>query len=183
MVDFRAAAPIAVTAVVLAPLGAQATHLVDQHVLLWMFAAFLVFSGSMMLFYTPVARVVQHGSRTVALSGGVGGLAGFLGGLLGVGGGNFIVPVLNWLGFERKVAAGTAAFVVVFSSLAGFLGHATLGGLDYAFLATMAATASLGALLGAYLMRFKLSNAQLKRLIGVILYLVAMKIVWGLIFP
>lgn len=29
---------------------------------------------------------------------GVGSVAGFLGGLLGIGGGNFIVPVLNWLG-------------------------------------------------------------------------------------
>jgi uncharacterized membrane protein YfcA len=49
----------------------------------------------------------------VVLSVGVSGVAGFLGGLLGVGGGNFIVPVLNWVGFDAKVAAGTTAFVVV----------------------------------------------------------------------
>ena len=183
VVDFRAAAPIAVAAVVLSPLGAQTTHLVDQRVLLWLFAAFLVFAGSMMLFYRPKVRPIRHGAATVALSGGVGGLAGFLGGLLGVGGGNFVVPVLNWLGFDPKVAAGTTAFVVVFSSLAGFLGHASLGGLDYPFLAAMAVAASLGALLGAYLMRFKLSSAQLKQLIGVVLYVVAAKIVWGLLFP
>jgi uncharacterized protein len=183
LVDFRAAIPIAIAAVILAPLGAQTTRLVDKNLLLWLFTAFLVFAGSMMLFYKPRQRPVQRGAAAVGLSTGVGGIAGFLGGLLGVGGGNFIVPVLNWLGFDAKIAAGTTGFVVVFSSLAGFLGHASLGGQNYVFLVVMALTASAGALLGSYLMRFKLNNSQLKRVIGVILYLVAANIVRGLLFP
>jgi len=119
----------------------------------------------------------------VAIGTTVGGIAGYLGGLLGIGGGNFIVPVLNWLGYDAKVAAGTTAFVVVFSSLAGFLGHASLGGLNFVFLGVMALTAIAGALLGSYLMRYKLSSPQLKQIIGLVLYLVAAKIVWGLVFP
>ncbi len=67
----------------------------------------------------------RHGTSTVGV--GVGGVAGFLGGLLGVGGGNFIVPVLNWFGLDAKVAAATTAFAVVFASLSGFLAHATVG--------------------------------------------------------
>jgi len=183
LVDFRAAVPIAVAAVILSPIGAQATQVTDKSLLLWLFTAFLAFAGSMMLLYKPRSRPVQRGAAVVALSSGVGGVAGFLGGLLGVGGGNFIVPVLNWLGFDAKVAAGTTGFVVVFSSLAGFLGHVSLGGQDYAFLAVMAVTASAGALLGSYLMRYRLNSSQLKRVIGVVLYLVAVKIVWGLVFP
>ena len=181
IVDFRAAVPIAIVAVLLSPLGAQTTRLVDKNVLLWLFAAFLVFAGSMMLFYRAKAREARRGPGAVALSAGVGGVAGFCGGLLGVGGGNFIVPVLSWLGYDSKVAAGTTAFVVVFASLAGFLGHVSFGGLDYVFLAVMALTASGGALLGSYLMRYKLSSAQLKRIIGLVLYVVAAKIVWGLV--
>ncbi len=181
VVDFRAALPIAVTAVVISPLGAQTTRLVDTKVLLWLFSAFLVFAGSMMLFYKSKARPPQKGAGAAALGAGVGGIAGFIGGLLGIGGGNFIVPVLNWLGFDPKVAAGTTAFVVVFSSLAGFLGHVSLGGMDYTFLAVMALTAICGALLGSYLMRYKLNGPQLKRIIGLVLYLVAAKIVWGLV--
>jgi len=182
IVDYRAAVPIAVVAVILSPLGAQATRLVDKNVLLWLFAAFLVFAGSMMLFYKAKARALRSGPSATALSAGVGGIAGFFGGLLGIGGGNFIVPVLNWLGFDPKVAAGTTAFVVVFASLAGFLGHVSFGGMDYAFLGVMALAAVGGALLGAYLMRYRLSSAQLKRIIGLVLYGVAVKIVWGLIF-
>jgi len=183
LVDFRAAVPIAIAAVVLSPLGARATQVTDKNLLLWLFTAFLVFAGSMMLFYKPRPRPVQRGAAVVGLSTGVGGVAGFLGGLLGVGGGNFIVPVLNWVGFDAKVAAGTTGFVVVFSSLAGFLGHASLGGQNYIFLMAMAVTASAGALLGSYLMRYKLNSSQLKRVIGVILYLVAANIVRGLVFP
>ena len=91
----------------------------------------------MMLFYRPRKRAgsLRAGDRpgTVEVVSGasVGSVAGFLGGLLGVGGGNFIVPVLNWLGLDAKVAAGTTALVVVFSSLSGFLGHAALGGINW----------------------------------------------------
>jgi hypothetical protein len=108
-------------------------------------------------------------------------VAGYLGGLLGVGGGNFIVPVLTWRGYDAKVAAGTTAFVVVFASLAGFLGHVSLGGLDPAFLATTGGAAVVGALAGAWLARFKLSSAQLKRVISVLLWGIAGKIVWRLL--
>jgi hypothetical protein len=51
----------------------------------------------MMLFFKPKKRDHEM-NRAIEVSAGmgVGSIAGFLGGLLG--GGNFIVPVLNWLG-------------------------------------------------------------------------------------
>ncbi|MGQ9815144.1 MAG: TSUP family transporter, partial [Candidatus Roseilinea sp.] len=101
----------------------------------------------------------------------------FLGGLLGVGGGNFILPVLSWLGLDAKTAAGTTALIVVFSSLSGFLGHATLSGLDPLFLAIMAVMAAAGSLVGSQLMKTKVSSAQLKKIIGVLLWLIAVKMI------
>jgi uncharacterized membrane protein YfcA len=41
--------------------------------------------------------------------------------------------------------------------------------------------AVVGALVGAWLARFKLSSAQLKRVIGILLWGIALKIVWGLL--
>jgi hypothetical protein len=98
-----------------------------------------------------------------------------LGGLLGVGGGNFILPVLNWFGLDAKVAAGTTALVVVFSSLSGFLGHATMSSLDPLFIAITAVMAAAGSIVGSQLMKTKLTNLQLKRMIGVLLWLIAIK--------
>jgi uncharacterized membrane protein YfcA len=182
LINWRVGLPVLVTAVILSPLGARLTVSVDKNILLAMFAAFLVFAGAMMLFYT-VKKRAQPLSRPVEIGvgAGVGSVAGFLGGLLGVGGGNFILPVLNWLGLDAKVAVGTTALVVVFSSFSGFLGHASLGGLDPLFIGIMAVMAAAGSIVGSQLMKTKVSSQQLKRIIGVLLWLIAVKIIFDLV--
>lgn len=176
LIDWRVAFPVAVIAVVFAPIGARLTPYVDKGTLLLLFALFLVFAGAMMLFYQPQARSQGVGAEKVWLVGtGVGSVAGFVGGLLGVGGGNIIVPALNWLGLDTKRAAATSAVAVIFSSLSGFLGHATLGTMDMTMLGIMAIMAAGGSLAGSHLMKEKLSSYQLKKIIGVVLWLVAAK--------
>jgi uncharacterized protein len=182
LINWRVGIPVLITAVILSPLGARLTPVVDKRLLLGMFAAFLVFAGLMMLFFKPKQRDHELGRAVeVSAGAGIGGIAGFLGGLLGVGGGNFIVPVLNWLGLDPKVAAGTTALVVVFSSLSGFLGHATLGGIDPLFIGINAVMAAIGSIIGAQLMRTKISSAQLKMIIGVMLWIIAAKMIFDLI--
>ncbi len=182
LINWRVGFPILITAVILSPIGARLTPYVDKTILLGMFAAFLIFAGFMMLFAKVKAREKPL-SRTVEVGAGagVGSVAGFLGGLLGVGGGNFILPVLNWIGLDAKVAAGTTALVVVFSSLSGFLGHATMGGLDPVFVGVTALMAALGSILGSQLMKTKVSSAQLKKMIGILLWLIAAKMIFDLV--
>ncbi len=182
LINWRVGIPVLITAVILSPLGARLTPGVDKGVLLGMFAAFLVFAGGMMLFYRSKPRGSDPPrAQEIVVGVSVGGVAGFLGGLLGVGGGNFIVPVLNWLGLDPKVAAGTTALVVVFSSFSGFLGHATLGGLDPGFLGITALAAAAGSIIGSQLMKTRLSSAQLKQIIGVLLWLIAAKMIFDLV--
>ena len=182
LINWRVGIPVLITAVILSPIGARLTAAVNKTLLLAMFAGFLIFAGSMMLFYK--AKIREHSlSRPVevAVGAGVGGVTGFLGGLLGVGGGNFILPVLNWLGLDAKVAAGTTALVVVFSSLSGFLGHATMSRLDPLFVGIMAVMAAAGSIIGSQLMKNKVTNTQLKRIIGVLLLLIAAKMIFDLL--
>ncbi|MEJ5240433.1 MAG: sulfite exporter TauE/SafE family protein [Anaerolineales bacterium] len=182
LINWRVGLPVLVAAVILSPLGARLTPYVDKKILLALFAAFLVFAGFMMLFYKAKkrAQALSRGTE-IGVGAGVGSVAGFLGGLLGVGGGNFILPVLNWIGLEPKVAAGTTSLVVVFSSLSGFLGHATMGGLDPVFVGVTALMAALGSIVGSQLMKTKVSSAQLKKIIGVLLWLIAAKMIWDLL--
>ena len=182
LINFRVGLPVLIVAVILSPFGARLTPHVDTKLLLALFAAFLIFAGFMMLFYQAKKRERELSRRVeVSAGAGVGGVAGFFGGLLGVGGGNFILPVLNWLGLDAKVAAGTTALIVVFSSLSGFLGHATLGGLDPLFIGVMAVMAAAGSIVGSQLMKTRLSSAQLKKFIGVLLWLIAAKMIFDLV--
>jgi len=182
LIVFKTALPILIVATILSPLGARTAEHLPKVMLLWMFVGFLVFAGSMMLFYKAKEREVETNTKKLIGYGvGVGSFAGYLGGLLGVGGGNFIVPVLVWLGFNPKKAAATTAFIVIFSSFSGFLGHASLGNIDMKLLAFCAIGSVAGALFGAYLMKKKLSGKQVKVAIGLILYLIAVKMIWDLI--
>ncbi len=182
LVMLDVALPIIVVATPLSPLGAYASKYVPKDILLWLFVGFLLFAASMMIFHHPREREHDASRRQLwAYGGSVGALAGFLGGLLGVGGGNFIVPVLVWLGFNPKKASATTSFVVIFSSLAGFLGHASLGHMSWSLLGLTALGSALGAIVGAWLMTSRLNRRQVKLLIGVVLYVVAGKMIWKLL--
>jgi uncharacterized protein len=182
LVSFRTAIPIILLAIVFSPLGAYSTRYFPKNVLVLLFSLFLLFAGSMMLFYAPRKREDRDASRGRKLKTGVGvGIgAGYLGGLLGVGGGNFIVPALVWLGFDPKRASATTAFIVIFSSLSGFFGHAALGNINWILLLFSAFGSIAGALLGSWLLHRKLSAGQVKKIIGIVLYGIAAKMLWGL---
>lgn len=182
LINWRVGVPVLILAVALSPVGALTTAHVPKRLLLSLFAAFLVFAGSMMLFYRAKRREEAMGRAVEAGAGAaVGAVAGFMGGLLGVGGGNFILPVLNWLGLDAKKAAGTTALVVVFSSFSGFLGHASMGGLNPLFIGLTAVAAACGSIVGSQLMKTKLSSRQLKLIIGVLLWLIAAKMIYDLV--
>ena len=184
LIVWKTALPILIVAAALSPLGARTAEHLPRNVLLWLFVGFLIFAGSMMLFYEAKAKEEESNNKKLIGYGvAVGGVAGYLGGLLGVGGGNFIVPVLVWLGFNPKKASATTAFVVIFSSFSGFLGHATTGHMNIWLLLLCAVGSISGALLGAYLMRKKMSRKQVKLAIGLILYIIAAKMIWDLVKP
>ncbi|MGQ9472419.1 MAG: sulfite exporter TauE/SafE family protein [Candidatus Aminicenantales bacterium] len=182
LVVFRTALPIIILAVIFSPLGAYSAHLFPKKLLILLFVLFLIFAGSMMLFYRPKEKSQETSSaRKELLVGiGLGIFAGYLGGLLGVGGGNFIIPVLIWLGFNPKKASGTTAFIVIFSSLSGFFGHVSLGNINARLLIFTAIGSIVGAIVGSWLMRSKLQPAQVKKVIGIVLYAIAVKMATGL---
>ncbi|MDA8439229.1 MAG: sulfite exporter TauE/SafE family protein [Propionibacterium sp.] len=181
LVNVRVGIPITVAAVVTAPIGARVAPHVDTTVLLWLFSAFLIFAGAMMLFYRRPTTTRRTGRRAeIATGSAVGSLAGFLGGLLGVGGGNVILPALNGFGLDAKKAAGTTGLAVVFSSLTGFLGRMSVGHLDVRLMVVSVVAATGGSLIGSRLMTTRVSNTQLKRLIAVVLWAVAAKMLWDL---
>jgi uncharacterized protein len=183
LVLFKTAVPIIILAIIFSPLGAWSTQFVSKNALIMLFVLFLVFAASMMLFYKPKQREDEQAISRNELKTGIGlGIgAGYLGGLLGVGGGNFIVPALVWLGIDPKKASATTAFIVVFASLSGFVGHAAMQTVNWNLLAFATIGSVAGALLGSWLMHKKLDANQVKKVIGIVLYIIAAKMAWGLL--
>lgn len=182
LVEWRLVLPMLVLAVGLSPVGVWAAHGLDRRVLLWLFVGFLVFAAAMMVLYQPKPRATRASlAATLVLGLPVGGAAGFIGGLLGVGGGNIIVPALVASGLEPKRASASASFVVIFASLSGFLAQVQVARIDPALLVVTALATMGGAALGAWLATERLSAAQLKRAIALVLIVVAVKTAWDLL--
>lgn len=184
LVNFKVSVFLIIAILVFSPLGVYCSNVVNKNILLAIFAVFLLVAGSMMLFYHPAKKegAGEVKIRPVA-SSAVGGIVGFLSGLLGVGGGSFLGPFLVWLGLDGKEVAGTSAFVVMFSSLIGFAGHIgfEFSKLNYVFLIVTGLAALAGGEIGSWLTRFKLTGTQVKQVIGVFQYMVAVKIIIDLV--
>jgi uncharacterized membrane protein YfcA len=105
----------------------------------------------------------------------VGAVAGLTSGLFGVGGGIVLVPALIALaGFEPKLATGTSLTAIVPISLAGAVGYATAGEVDWPAAALVAAGALAGAVVGTHLLR-RIDPSTLQRLFAVLMVATAVR--------
>ena len=133
----------------------------------------------MMMFGKKEPIVHARGKSILFL---IGAIVGFIAGLLGVGGGNILIPLLILLGFEPKKVAMTVSFVVPFSALGSFFTYASYVPLDWYLLFYISLSAILGGFIGNYLMHYKLDQQQIKKLMAVILYLLAFKLLYHFLY-
>jgi len=178
-VEYSFVVPIAIMMLLFAPLGAYSSSFINEEIVKFFFMLMLFYSASMMMFGKKKALFHATGKRTLFI---VGSVVGFLAGLLGVGGGNILIPLLALLGFEPKKVAVAVSFVVPFSALGSFFTYASYVELDWFLLLCVALSAIVGGYIGNYLMHFKLEQKQIKKLMALILYGLAFKLLWHFIF-
>ncbi len=172
MVDFSVALPIIIASSVGAPLGAMTTHRVNTEIFMMIMAVVVLAAALRMLFSSkgkpkgPVA-----GRNTRILGGGTIGLViGFLAGLLGIGGGVFVVPLLIYfIGIPTRTAAASSVFIVCFSSLTGFITHASISSIDWKFIFWAALFSFAGGQIGSRIMAEKLRGRTIRIVFGVVL--------------
>jgi len=111
----------------------------------------------------------------VALPTGAG--IGFVSGLVGVGGGIFLSPLVilcRWADAKRTAAA-SAAFIWL-NSAAGLYGHISRSQPDWWGMVWLAAAAFAGGLVGARLGAQRFTGRWLRRILGAVLLLAALKL-------
>ncbi len=140
-------------------LGGAWSNFIESSLLLWLFVACLIGAGARMVYtHWEKAATTDTGEKPPSLlTYVVVGLfslgVGVLSGLLGVGGGILIVPFLIFAyRVPTKQSAGTAGFVVIFSSLFGVLGHSAFGHLDYGLILPTLLSVAIGGTIGARFM-------------------------------
>ena len=178
--DFKMGLPIIVFSFLFAIVGAYASKFIPTRFVLYLFIAFLVFSGLMFLFFKRGQQTsFREDVPLVALSL-IGVIAGLLSGVLGIGGGGIISPLMLLLGINPKKITTITAFVVPFSSFSGFLTYWSMGQVDWRLMLIVAVAGLGGASLGTAYMQKKLNPAAVKKILAVILLLMAGKMLWGL---
>jgi len=167
-------------------IGGALTNFINPTILLWIFVIFLAGAGARMI-YTYWEKSTDEGTcpilskRMYVIIVAFSFAVGILSGLLGVGGGIVIVPFLIFACHNpTKNSAGTASFVVIFSSLFGVLGHTAFGNLDLLVIAVTAIAVFIGGTLGARNM-VKIKPGPIKVGFGIIMWVFALQLVLKLL--
>ena len=155
-INLHIALPIIVSSAIFTPIGAYLSGTISRSSLKLLFALFLLLVGCNMFYKLWQELKIENDTAITSFNGNkiiihklskplmtqtaptslliislvTGALVGLIAGLLGVGGGSLILPVLLWFGLETKKAAGTTSFIVVFSSIIGFISKFGLTGIE-----------------------------------------------------
>jgi uncharacterized membrane protein YfcA len=96
---------------------------------------------------------------------------------VGLAGGVFFVPLLIYiLKINPKEAVATSFLVIVFSSLSGFSGYFLRGAANLSLVLPLFIFVFLGAQLGSRLMLTRLSGTQVKKLFGILLLIIVLRL-------
>ena len=170
--DIKFALPLAFSLAISAPIGAYLSKFIPEIYVKVLFFVFLVFSGSMLLFGKKESKF--HYNKPWVL-GVLGVIVGIISGLLGIGGGSILMPLLILLGFDAKKLAVAMSFVIPFSTFTAFLTYLQIVKMDWILLGVASVAAILGGLIGNHIMHYKLNQRHIKKIIGIMLYLIALK--------
>ena len=115
----------------------------------------------------------QNSYYEIFLQSIIGFLVGILGGLVGLVLGSIRLPaIIKILKTEPKIAVGTNMLISSVMGISGFIGHVISNEVNFLYLIILGPSAMIGGFLGARYTN-RLSPTNLKRLIGIILAIVA----------
>lgn len=122
---------------------------------------------------TPADTRRRFDPRLIVIAAAGGALSGFF----GVGGGIVLVPLLMaFLALPRKAAHATSLGAIVALSLAGMLGFAVSGEVDWIVGVTIGAGGVIGGAVGAHYMN-RLSPRTLRLVFAVVLIIAGVRMV------
>ncbi len=179
--DFKIGIPIIISSFLFAVAGAFVSKYIPNKTILLLFIGFLLFSGFMFLFHKKKNQDNYREDIPYIKLSLIGALAGLLSGMLGIGGGGIISPLMLMIDFNPKKITAITAFVVPFSSFSGFLTYWAIGNIDWKITLIASVGGIIGAMLGTIFMQKKLNSQTVKKILAVILLVMAAKLIFKII--
>ncbi|MBS0312780.1 MAG: sulfite exporter TauE/SafE family protein [Burkholderiales bacterium] len=154
------------------------------------FTCFLFYTGTQMLLnFKPKAHRTLPGTAGLFAAGI---LVGFLSAMVGAGGGFFSVPFLLWCNVSAHTAIGTSAAlgfpIAVFTTIGNIVNgwnvpNVPQPALGYIYLPALVGISAASVVVAPYGARLshKLPVATLKRIFAVLLYVLGLRMLWGVL--
>jgi hypothetical protein len=164
---------------VAAAVGGAGSSFVSNSTLLFIFACLAFVAAFCMLLpiahdseRPDVAALKFNRFRALTTASGV----GLLGGLVGQGGSFILIPLMtSYVQIPTRIAIGSNLAIVLFSSIAGFIGKATTGQIEWLLTVPIALAVIPAASLGGLASRW-VSVLYLRRLLAILIGLAAVRI-------
>ena len=196
-IDYKIGLLLATITIPGAFLGAYLTTMIAEDLLILIFALFILYVASRMIFSYNLgnfklskSRKTGWARRLVDSEGKVfdyvadmriglplSFLAGVSSGLLGIGGGALMVPILHFvLSFPMHLAVATSVFIMVFTSISGVTTHTYFGNVQFQYALLLGVGVIFGAQIGAYVSK-RVSSKNLRRIFGLLLVFVSIRMI------
>ena len=165
-------------------LGGAGAKWVANEILLFLFSLMALLASVLMLVrrgqeeeYPDVERLAFSRGKAIMTALFVGGF----GGLVGQGGSFLLVPLMiHFVGIPTRLAIGSNLVIVVFSTVAGFIGKLVTGQIDWLLAAPIVLAVIPGTLLGSYL-GHRVPVLILRRLLALLIAATACRLWWSLL--
>jgi len=193
-IDYKVGLLLAIVTIPGALLGAIMTEVISKELLIAIFALFLLYVASRMIFsYSSGTRsssrpktgwtrhlIDSDGkafkyTTNIKLGLPLSFLAGLSSGLLGIGGGALMVPILYFaLSFPMHIAVATSGFTMVFTSISAVTTHLYLGNVQFGYTILLSVGVIVGAQIGTRVSK-RVSSKNLKKIFGLLLIIVSIR--------
>jgi len=173
IVDFNFAIPLIISGLIFSPIGAHSSQFIDEKTVKIILIIFLIISSLLLLFYKKTPTHNKYKKQWILYI--VSGVIAFISGLLGIGGGSFLMPILIFLGYDTKKIAIVLSFIIPFSTFPAFLSYISFIKINWALLEIAFFASILGGFTGNKIMHLKLQPHHIKKIIGVFLVILAIK--------
>jgi hypothetical protein len=196
-IDYKIGLVLATVTIPGALTGAYLTSIFSEKLLILVFALFLLYVASRMIFTYRLGKdrtsdpPASGWQRELADSDGevfryvsnmklgipLSFFAGVSSGLLGIGGGALMVPILHFvLAFPMHLAVATSVFTMVFTSVSGVATHIYFGNVQFDYAIILSIGVIFGAQIGTSVAK-RTSSRTLRRIFGLLLIIVSLRMI------